>query len=208
MKEDIKAILDAQASEPTEPGKYARELASVELRSMLNIEMVSRCVNAAEEWHVRVYTRDKGARQSLMAAVCKAGMQGLENVMLKESAFASYLARLARSPSPSGEGIKEIAERIASMSNEDGDNGEHRLAAQDILALLSSPSSGAAETDIGVCSSCHAVLDAGQIEAYGGHVVAVADQDGYPTPEPCSPVTRYRVAPEPAESPSGAGEGK
>jgi hypothetical protein len=59
---------------------------------MLEIEIVSRCVNAAMEWHERVYLKDKGARQSLMAAVNKAGTHGLDNVMLTENAFASYLA--------------------------------------------------------------------------------------------------------------------
>ena len=92
--------LFADLDESTERAAEASiELAEAELRSMLSIELVSRCTNAAVEWHELVYLRDKGARQSLMAAVNSAGRQGLENVMLKEHAFASYIAFASR-PAP------------------------------------------------------------------------------------------------------------
>lgn len=56
----------------------------------LRMEIVNRCVNAAEEWHARVYSRDKGARQSLMAAVSEAGERGLANFDLKQTAYAAF----------------------------------------------------------------------------------------------------------------------
>lgn len=62
------------------------------LRSSIYTEIVARAINAASEWHERVYLKDKGARQSLMAAISKACDQGLDNVMIKEHALSSYLA--------------------------------------------------------------------------------------------------------------------
>jgi hypothetical protein len=64
--------------------------------SDLRMEVVSRCINAAEEWHARVYTRDKGARQSLMAAVAEAGERGLANFDLKQTAYATFFQERAR----------------------------------------------------------------------------------------------------------------
>jgi len=65
----------AKAEEPSE-----------EFLTYLKLELVNRCVNAAVEWHDRVYSKDKGARQSLMKAVVEAGEQGLKAVEVKASA--------------------------------------------------------------------------------------------------------------------------
>lgn len=64
--------------------------------SDLRMEIVNRCINAAEEWHVRVYAHDKGARQSLMAAVAEAGERGLSNFDMKQTTFVAFFQERAR----------------------------------------------------------------------------------------------------------------